>query len=221
MRRCMFSLLMLTVLVSGGCAQLLDEPSGDWYPHLSRSDAGLIEPSARTAGGGATEQDRSGPQVLAPAPDLPYFLDSGDELRIFVYGQPNLSRLYKVDHSGKIMMPFIGLVRARRRTTYQLAKVIRTRLGTRFVRNPEVTVNVQQNRPFFILGEVRNPGQFPYVSGMTVETAVAIAGGYTARALGRDFRISRRAKGVLSVDRGSANYVVQPGDTIRVGERFF
>ncbi|MFY0610221.1 MAG: polysaccharide export protein [Hyphomicrobiaceae bacterium] len=167
-----------------------------------------------------TPVSTKGPHAVAHS-DARYLLDSGDQLRVFVYGQPNLSRIYTVDHSGNIMVPLIGIVRAQRRTTYELAGAIRARLGARFVRDPNVTVDMHQNRPFFILGEVRTPGQYPYVPGMTVETAVAIAGGYTPRADKHRFRVNRRVDGVVEVDHGPATYVLQPGDTINVSERFF
>ena len=167
-----------------------------------------------------TPVSSKGPHAVAHS-DARYLLDSGDQLRIFVYGQPNLSRIYTVDHNGNIMVPLIGIVRAQRRTTYQLAGAIRSLLGARYVRDPNVTVDIHQNRPFFILGEVRTPGQYPYVSGMTVETAVAIAGGYSPRASKRRFRVSRRVDGIVEVDQGTVDYVVQPGDTINVAERFF
>src|SRR6185436_8638259 len=109
----------------------------------------------------------------------PYILDTGDRLRVFVYGQPNLSRLYMVDQVGNIAIPLIGSVRARGRTTVDLERSIASKLGREFVKDPQVTVDVAQNRPFFILGEVRLPGQYPFVSGMTIEQAVAIGGGYT------------------------------------------
>jgi protein involved in polysaccharide export with SLBB domain len=120
--------------------------------------------------------------VLPPGPHAvpdflgPYLLDTGDKLRVFVYGQPNLSRIYTVDQIGNIAVPLIGSVHARGRTTGDLERSIRAKLGTDYVKDPQVAVDVAQNRPFFILGEVRLPGQYPYVSGMTVETAVAIGG---------------------------------------------
>ncbi len=162
----------------------------------------------------------AGPKAVAST-DGPYLLDTGDRLRIFVYGQPNLSRLYIVDHDGKITVPLIGAVRARGQTTYALEGAIRARLGTQFVKDPQVTVDVQQNRPFFILGEVRSAGQYPYVSGMTVETAVAIAGGYSERANERRMKITRRVGGMVEVMEVPPDYVVQPGDTVHVHERFF
>lgn len=150
-----------------------------------------------------------------------YRLDTGDRLRIFVYGQPNLSRIYIVDQEGKISVPLIGNISARGKTTYELQKLIRSRLGTEFVKDPQVNVDIQQNRPFFILGEVKSAGQYPYVSGMTVETAVAIAGGYTERASDRSFRIKRRQNGFVQELDVPADYLVKPSDTVYVFERFF
>ena len=151
----------------------------------------------------------------------PYKLDTGDKLRVFVYGQPNLSRLYNVDQSGSISVPLIGNIRARGLTTPALEGAIRSRLSQGLVRDPQVTVDVQQNRPFFILGEVRQPGQFPYVTGMTVEMAVAIAGGYGDRANERKARLSRRVGGITEVIDVSRDVELEPGDTIYVYERFF
>jgi polysaccharide export outer membrane protein len=158
---------------------------------------------------------------MAPSPHDPYRLDTGDRLRIFVYGQPNLSRIYAVDQVGNVAFPLIGSVRARGRTATELGHAIRARLATDFVRDPFVTVDVAQNRPFFILGEVRLPGQYPYVSGMTVETAVAIAGGYTERASERRFRITRRFNSLVDQIEAPSDYALQPGDTVYVFERFF
>ena len=161
-----------------------------------------------------------GPQAISDS-DGPYILDTGDRLRVFVYGQPNLSRLYAVDHTGMITVPLIGAVRARGLTTAALEGAIRSRLGARYVRDPQVTVDVQQNRPFFILGEVKNAGQYPYVSGMTIETAVAIAGGYSERASDRKFRLTRRINGLVEQIEAPADHVVKPGDTVFVFERMF
>lgn len=161
-----------------------------------------------------------GPQAVADT-DGQYLLDTGDRLRIFVYGQPNLSRLYAVDHEGKVSIPLIGNITARGKTTYTLEAVIRQRLAKEFVKDPQVTVDIQQNRPFFILGEVRTAGQYPYVNGMTIEQAVAIAGGYSERANERRARITRRINGLVEVLEVPPDYVVQPGDSVYVFERLF
>jgi len=235
MRPSLFGVLLVMAISAGGCSHISIERADDWAagtrmdvaaPHASndrRRDAWA--PITEERGGKpssliVTPVSTKGPHAVAHS-DARYLLDSGDQLRIFVYGQPNLSRIYTVDHSGSIMVPLIGVVRAQRRTTYQLAAAIRSLLGARYVRDPNVTVDMHQNRPFFILGEVRTPGQYPYVHGMTVETAVAIAGGYTPRANKRSFRINRRVDGVIEVDKGTATYVLQPGDTINISERFF
>jgi polysaccharide biosynthesis/export protein len=160
-----------------------------------------------------------------PAPPMdepgPYLLDTGDRLRIFVYGQPNLSRAYVVDHDGRIAVPLIGQVTARGRTTRNLEHLIRDKLAAEFVRDPQITVDIIQNRPFFIYGEVKSAGQYPYVSGMTVETAIAIAGGYSERASDRSYRITRRVNGYVDEIDAPGDYPIQPGDTVYVRERFF
>jgi polysaccharide export outer membrane protein len=159
--------------------------------------------------------------VIEESGEGPYWLDSGDRLRIFVYGHPNLSRLYTVDQQGMVAVPLIGDVPARGRTTRSLARTIAARLGARYVRDPQVTVDIAQNRPFFILGEVRNAGQFPFVSGMTVQAAVAIAGGYADRADERRIQITRRhPNGIIEKMDVPPDYPVRPGDTLYVYERW-
>jgi polysaccharide export outer membrane protein len=153
--------------------------------------------------------------------DGPYLLDAGDRLRIFVYGHPNLSRLYTVDQQGMVSVPLIGDVPARGRTTRALGRAVAARLAARYVRDPQVTVDVAQNRPFFILGEVRNAGQFPYVSGLTAKAAVAVAGGFADRADERRIQITRRRfDGLIEKMDVPPDYVVQPGDTLYVHERW-
>lgn len=159
--------------------------------------------------------------VVEEADGGPYKLDSGDKLRIFVYGQPNLSRLYMVDGEGRISVPLIGEVGVRGSTTKGVARTITRRLGTQFVKDPQVTVDIAQYRPFFILGEVRNAGQYPYVSGLTVQAAVAIAGGYADRANERGVRITRKHDGLIEKMDVPPDYVIRPGDEIYVYERWF
>lgn len=151
----------------------------------------------------------------------PYRLDSGDRLRVTVFGQKNLSRSYPVDAGGFISMPLIGAVEARGISTFQLEERIAKSLRRKYVKDPKVTVDVEISRPFFILGEVRNGGQYPYVADMTVQTAVAIAGGYTPRAKKRRVQLTRRINGATVTQQVPASWKVQPGDTITVKERFF
>jgi polysaccharide biosynthesis/export protein len=151
----------------------------------------------------------------------PYRLDSGDKLRVFVYAQPSLSRIYTIDNEGFISVPLIGNVQARGSTTRGLEHTIKARLGAEFVRDPHVTVDIQQHRPFFILGEVKTAGQYPYVGGLTVEGAVAIAGGYSERANERKVHITRRIKGGIEKFEVAGDAEIRPGDTIHVKERWF
>lgn len=189
-----------------------EEPPAEAAPHAP--PAGLVW-SAPTV----VPVSLQGPQAVADT-DGPYLLDTGDRLRIFVYGQPNLSRLYTVDHGGWITVPLIGAVKARGVTTFDLERSIKGKLGAQYVKDPHVTVDVAQNRPFFILGEVRTAGQYPYVSGMTVKAAVAIAGGYSERANQRKIQITRRINGLVEKLDVPDDYVVRPGDTLLVYERF-
>ena len=121
-------------------------------------------------------------------------------------------------------MPLIGTVTIGGQTTAQAARAIEAKLSNGFVREPHVTVEVDAYRPFYILGEVTTSGQYPYVNGMTVETAVAIAAGFGPRAA-RDYAVlTRPARGG---QEGLVNgivpmsYAVRPGDTIVIKERFF
>jgi len=154
------------------------------------------------------------------APDAPYTLASGDKLRVIVFGQDNLSNIYPVDGSGRISMPLIGTVPARGLTTRALERQISARLRNGFVREPQVTVDIDTYRPFFILGEVVASGQYPYVSGMTVEKAVAIAGGFSPRAYQYAGDVTRQINGEPFTASLPITAPVAPGDTIVIRERF-
>ncbi|MCT4657178.1 MAG: polysaccharide export protein [Cohaesibacter sp.] len=151
----------------------------------------------------------------------PYQLDSGDRVRVIVFDQDNLNNEYTVDQSGYISVPLIGNVVARGRQTSELASEIAGRLQNGFVRDPDVSVEIAQYRPFFIMGEVTNAGQYGYVTGMTVQTAIAIAGGFTPRAKQRYVDITRQINGKIITGRVGLTDPVRPGDTIYVKERLF
>src|SRR6266704_860988 len=121
---------------------------------------------------------------VEPAPvryDAAYHLDAGDRLRVVVYGQEGLTNTYAIDAGGSITMPLIGSVPARGRTPAGLAAQIAAKLRNGYIREPSVAVEIEAYRPFFILGEVAAPGQYPYVPNMSVESAVSIAGGFSPR----------------------------------------
>lgn len=161
-------------------------------------------------------------EIPAASPaGAPYRLDSGDVLRVVVFGQDTLSNDYSVDGGGFISMPLIGPVPARGQTTFDLEGRIASMLRQKYVKDPKVTVEVRTYRPFFILGEVRRPGQFPYVNGMTVQTAVAIAGGYTERARESKMKLTRKSGGATQTFMVPQDFPVQPGDTVYITERLF
>ncbi len=161
------------------------------------------------------------PNFSAPFQQGGYTLDSGDRLRVVVFGQDGLTNSYVVDASGHIDMPLIGSVSARGLTSEQLAARIAAALRQGYIREPHVAVEVEAYRPFFILGEVTQPGQYPYVANMTVETAVAIAGGFTPRGFHRTMIISRNAGGRTVRFEVPITYPICPGDTVQVQERWF
>jgi polysaccharide export outer membrane protein len=150
-----------------------------------------------------------------------YRLDAGDKLRVMVYGQEGLTNTYAIDAGGSITMPLIGSVPARGRTPASLAAEISAKLRNGYIREPSVAVEIEAYRPFFILGEVAAPGQYPYLPNLTVESAVAIAGGFSPRA-------RRDVVTLTHTDASGAARVVvplgtslNPGDTVVVGERWF
>lgn len=158
---------------------------------------------------------------VGPAFETPYVLDAGDRLRVVVFGQEGLSNSYTVDGAGKVSMPLIGPVEARGRTTSQLSAAIATRLRAGFVREPHVAVEVETHRPFFILGEVTASGQYAFVNGMTVETAVAIAGGFSPRAFKTHATVGRIIDGQTVHATVPISYPLRPGDTVTIEERWF
>ncbi len=161
------------------------------------------------------------PVAYVPAGDGPYTLGSGDKLRVVVFGQEGVTNSYAVDIAGNISMPLIGPVQARGLTTQQISQSIAAKLRQGYIREPHVAVEVDTYRPFFILGEVTFPGQYPYVANMTIETAVAIAGGFTPRAKRSDVALARPYGGQTARATVPVFTPVRPGDTITVAERWF
>jgi protein involved in polysaccharide export with SLBB domain len=153
--------------------------------------------------------------------DAGYRLGPGDHIHIRVHNQDDLSGEYVLDGTGRFSMPLIGTVVASGMTASGLENFLVSRLKPDYLVNPRIAVEVSNYRPYYIIGEVKNPSSYNYVQGMTYLTAIAIAGGYTYRA----------KKGVVYVIQGDdpdreetkmdADLKVQPGDIIRVAERLF
>ena len=150
----------------------------------------------------------------------PYLLDSGDAVRVTVYGDAGISNAYRVDDSGAISMPLIGSVQVRGLTTETAARRISGELAAGFIRNPNVAVEVAEYRPFFIQGAVNQSGGFPYIYGMTVRAAISLAGGYVDTA-DRDSAIVYRRQGTEMVTGTvGLDFPILPGDVIVINERW-
>jgi polysaccharide export outer membrane protein len=158
----------------------------------------------------------------SPTPPV-YSLGTGDQLHIIVYGEDKLTGDYVVGSDGTVAMPLIGNIPASGKTVTEVQTAINASLAGGYVLDPHVSVQMLNYRPFFILGEVNHPAQYPYVEQMTVAQAVATAGGYTYRA--NRHLVFIRHKGQAKEERyevsaGNAVWVM-PGDTLRIGERYF
>lgn len=153
--------------------------------------------------------------------DGSYTLGSGDKIRVIVFGEEDLSGEFVVDDSGFVRLPLVGQVSASARTAKQLEDDIAAKLGVRYLKDPKVSIEITKYRPFYVIGEVDNPGEYPFVAGMSVLNAVALAGGFTYRA--QDSYVYVRRKGSLDEEEISADHTtkVWPGDIIRVAERWF
>ncbi|HZA65863.1 MAG TPA: polysaccharide biosynthesis/export family protein [Geminicoccaceae bacterium] len=164
----------------------------------------------------------TGPAGEAPLEDISsYKLGPGDKLRVTVFRHEDLSGEFQVDGEGSFAMPLVGEIRGGGRTARQLESEIETALKSGgYLIDPQVGVEVLNYRPFYIIGEINNPGSFAYVSGMTVINAVALAGGFTYRADQDDIIISRGGSNGPKV-AAQFDTEVLPGDIVEVTERFF
>jgi polysaccharide export outer membrane protein len=234
-------ILLAVAIAIAGCAQ---QPAAYAYrtapaaagidnvvygPSIPSTPAKTAASAPDTTASTATASSKTSPASLyayAPAdvpaaPEGHYTLDSGDRMRIVVFGQDGLTNSYIVGAGGHIDMPLIGSVSARGATTDQLADRIASKLRDGYIREPHVAVEIEAYRPFFILGEVTQPGQYPYVANMTAETAVAIAGGFTPRAFRRNVVVNRNYNGLPTRMAVPLTFPLRPGDTINVQERWF
>lgn len=159
----------------------------------------------------------------AATADTEYRLASGDKLRISVFAEDTLSGEYIITSSGNVTFPLIGNVAASGQTVEQLQATIAKSLADGYVRDPRVTIQVISFRPFYILGEVNRPGEYPVSTGLTLEQAVASAGGYTYRANTKRAYLKRAndAEATLVDVRGNKPIIIRAGDTIRIRERHF
>src|SRR5690606_18423197 len=151
----------------------------------------------------------------------PYQLDTGDVVRVTVYGDAELSKSYRVDDGGAIAFPLVGSVPVRGVTTAEAGKRLARALANGYMRNPDVAVEIDTYRPFFIQGEIKTAGQFPYVYGMTVRAAISTAGGYSETADRNSAVVYRRKGSEMGKAVVDLDFPIAPGDTIVIWERWF
>ncbi|MBY6108675.1 polysaccharide export protein [Ferrimonas balearica] len=151
-----------------------------------------------------------------------YLLGPGDQIRIQVFGEPDLSiSEIRLGESGSISYPYLGQIRLSGLRLSQVEQLIHKGLKGDYLINPSVSVSIVEYRPFFINGEVRRPGGYPFQPGLTVRKAVALAGGLTERASSRDISLTRKTPNGERIIEVSMASEVQPGDSIYIEDSFF
>jgi len=178
---------------------------------------------AQTACAAADQAPRPALAVAAAPDDLQYKLAPGDKVRVIVFGEDTLTGEYVITSGGNLTFPLVGNLSATDKTVEQMQDSLIAALADGYVLNPKVSIQVLSFRPFYILGEVNRPGEYPVTTGLTFEQAVASAGGYTYRANTKKAFLKRATDTAeRPVDlRGPEPIVIRAGDTIRIRERHF
>jgi protein involved in polysaccharide export with SLBB domain len=161
------------------------------------------------------------PPLRGAAVEDSYQLGTGDKVRVAVYGEDDLGGEFQVDGNGRISMPLIGQLDARGATAPQLEEAIVEKLADGYLQNPRVSVEITTYRPFYVIGEVNKPGEYPYVNGMSALNAIALAGGYTEHA--NEGTIYIRRNGRTREEEVPADQMTRifPGDVVRVHMSLF
>jgi len=155
------------------------------------------------------------------SPNTLYRLGPGDELKITIFHEDDLSGTYKIDGTGSISMPLIGNINISKLSLPELEENLINAYSQDILKNPKITVEVLNYRPFYIVGEVKNPGSYPFVEGMNIINAVALAGGFTYRAKENSMTITRTIANKQKKENLEPQNLVLPGDIIEIEERFF
>jgi protein involved in polysaccharide export with SLBB domain len=190
--------------------------------------AGSLDQNATAAGSGSdttsASASASGKSASAsahkPASTTELRFAPGDKLKVTVFGEEQFSGEYQVDTDGSVSLPLAGTIVVAGLSKSELERVLTNKLKTS-LRNPKVTVGVASFRPFYVLGEVQKPGEYPYRSGLNVLSAIAMAGGATYRANNSVVLIQRSGKDDFTEYAQSPSVAVLPGDVVRLRERFF
>jgi polysaccharide export outer membrane protein len=190
------------------------------YP-IMKSAAGLFRALLAVSMLAGCSSYRPTPAAFHEVLDQPYRLGAGDRVRVTVFEQDGLTNTYSVDQSGYMSFPLVGAVPARGHTAQQLEKEIADKLRQGYLRDPDVSVEIDRYRPIFVMGEVGAAGQYSYVPGLTVQKAIAIAGGFSPRANQESVDITRDINGKVMTGRVVTSDPLLPGDTVYVRERLF
>jgi protein involved in polysaccharide export with SLBB domain len=162
------------------------------------------------------------PAHAAMAQSDTYLLSPGDKLKVTVFNEPTLTGEFQVNSSGEVAFPLVGTVPAAGLSVAQFQSQLRRRLNNGYVRNAHVSIEVASYRPFNVFGEVKSAGQYPFRPGLTVQDAIAMAGGFTYRANSRTAYVRRaNANSELTVQLEGPRVPILPGDDVRVPERYF
>lgn len=162
------------------------------------------------------------PARAAMAQSDAYLLSPGDKLKVTVFNEPDLTGEFQISHSGEIAFPLIGTIAAAGLTVGEFQNQLIRRLRNGYVRSARVSIEIASYRPFNVFGEVRNAGQYPYRPGLTVQDAIAMAGGFTYRANSRTAYVRRgNSNTEMTVQLDGPRVSILPGDDVRVPERYF
>jgi polysaccharide export outer membrane protein len=195
---------------------------------MGQGQDALPGPSAGAQIPGGNTTSAPNPPLAAVSPHLQnatvaknYRLGTGDKMKITVYGEPDLSGDFSVDGSGQVQFPLIGQIEAAGLTTQDFVEALTKVLGAKYLKDPKVSVEIENYRPFYIMGEVNKPGEYPYENGLNVLGAVALAGGFTYRANDSDVYIHRSGEPNERAQRATSDTKILPGDVVRIPERIF
>ncbi|BCG80966.1 sugar ABC transporter substrate-binding protein [Mesorhizobium sp. 113-3-3] len=201
-------------------AATLQRPDEGTYP-VMKSTASLFHALLAVSMLAGCSSYRPTPAAFHEVLDQPYRLGAGDRIRVTVFEQEGLTNTYSVDQSGYLSFPLVGAIPARGHTAQQMEKEIADKLRQGYLRDPDVSVEIDRYRPIFVMGEVGAAGQYSYVPGLTVQKAIAIAGGFSPRANQESVDITRDINGKVMTGRVVTSDPLLPGDTVYVRERLF
>lgn len=209
------------VAAAAFCSLLFAVPA----TQVAAQSGSLPGPSVYSGQSHAAPAQAAAPSTSAPmasaSTDENYRLGTGDKLKVTVYGEEDLSGEVLVDGAGYVQLPLLGEVKAATLTVREFVQSVQQALGAKYLRDPKVTVQIENYRPFYIMGEVNKPGEYPYENGLDVVGAIALAGGYTYRANESEVTVRRYGSNNKEDYPAVNSTKVSPGDVIEVPERIF